>query len=225
MRSATIIKTAVIVTMAVVFFSFSGCSWFKESNREMEKTAETLVKEGTSAYRNEDYRDAIRSFTTLRDWYPFSKYAILAELKIADSHYRLDAYEEAIPAYQEFENLHPRNEAIPYIIYRIGMCWYKQIPSADKDQTPAAKAMAEFQRLIDRFPRDPLSVKAQKKIQRCKESLADHEAYVADYYFKTKQYQAALKRYESLFAVYPDTQSGKTALKKISLCKDKINQE
>ncbi|GAB6145409.1 outer membrane protein assembly factor BamD [Desulfocicer niacini] len=225
MRSATVIRIAAIVTMAVVLFSFPGCSWFKESNREMEKSAETLVKEGTLAYRNENYRDAIRSFTTLRDWYPFSKYAILAELKIADSHYKLEAYEEAIPAYQEFENLHPRNEAIPFVIYRIGMCWYNQIRSVDKDQTPAAKAMAEFQRLIDRFPQDGLSGKARKKIQKCMESLAGHEAYVADYYFKTKQYKAALKRYESLFAVYPDTSSGKRALEKIPLCKEKINQE
>ena len=57
------------------------------------------------------------------------------------------------------------------------------------------------------------------------ESLAGHEAYVADYYFKTKRYKAALKRYESLFAVYPDTQYGKRALEKITLCKEKINQE
>jgi len=210
--------------ITILFFSFTGCSWFNEPDREMEKSAETLVNEGTSDYREGNYRDAIHSFTTLRDWYPFSKYAILAELKIADSHYKLDSYEEAIPAYQEFENLHPKNEAIPFVIYRIGMCWYKEIPSADKDQTPASKAMAEFQRLIDRFPQDTLSVKATKKINRCKESLAGHEAYVADYYLKTKQYKAALKRYESIFAVYPGTQPGKKALENIALCKGEINQ-
>lgn len=214
-----------VVMITLLFFSFAGCSWFNEPDREMEKSAQTLVNEGTSDYREGNYRDAIHSFTTLRDWYPFSKYAILAELKIADSHYKLESYEEAIPAYKEFENLHPRNEAIPFVIYRIGMCWYKEIRSVDKDQTPAAKAMAEFQRLIDRFPQDPLSVKAAKKIKRCKESLAGHEAYVADYYLKTKQYKAALKRYESIFAVYPETQFGKKALKNIALCKEKTNQE
>ena len=218
-------RIASVVMIALLFFCSPGCSWFNESNREMEKSAETLVNEGVSDYREGNYRDAIRSFTTLRDWYPFSKYAILAELKIADSHYKLKSYEEAIPAYQEFENLHPRNEAIPFVIYRIGMCWYKEIQSVDKDQTSAAKAMAEFQRLIDRFPQDPLSVKAAKRIKQCEESLAGHEAYVAEYYLKTKQYKAALKRYESIFANYPETQSGKTALRNIALCKEKINQE
>lgn len=218
-------RIASVVMITLLFFSFTGCSWFNEPDREMEKSAQTLVNEGTSDYREGNYRDAIRSFTTLRDWYPFSKYAILAELKIADSHYKLDSYEEAIPAYQEFENLHPRNEAIPFVIYRIGMCWYKEIRSVDKDQTSAAKAMAEFQRLIERFPKDPLSIKATKRINRCKESLAGHEAYVADYYLKTNQYKAALKRYESIFAVYPGTEFGKKALKNIALCKEKINQK
>ncbi len=218
-------RIASVVMITFLFFSFAGCSWFNKPDREMEKSAETLVNEGTSDYREGNYRDAIHSFTTLRDWYPFSKYAILAELKIADSHYKLESYEEAIPAYQEFENLHPRNEAIPFVIYRIGMCWYKEIRSVDKDQTPAAKAMAEFQRLIDRFPQDTLSVKAAKRIKRCKESLAGHEAYVADYYLKTKQYKAALKRYESIFAVYPETQFGKKALENIAICKEKIKQK
>ena len=224
MRSAAIVRNSTIVLITALFLSLTGCSWFKDSGREMEKSAETLVNEGMSDYRQENYRDAIRSFTTLRDWYPFSKYAILAELKIADAHYRLEEYEEAIPAYQEFENLHPRNEAIPFVIYRIGMCWYNKIPSVDKDQTPAAKAMAEFQRLVDKFPRDTHSVKAGKRIKRCKESLAGHEAYIADYYFKTKCYKAALKRYESLFAVYPDTRPGRKALKKIPLCREKIQE-
>ncbi len=215
-------RSIAIIVITAFFLSFTGCSWFKDSGREMEKSAETLVHEGTSDYRQGNYRDAIRSFTTLRDWYPFSKYAILAELKIADAHFKLKAYEEAIPAYQEFESLHPRNEAIPFVIYRIGMCWYNKIPGVDKDQTPAAKAMAEFQRLMDKFPQDSHSAKAQKRIQKCMESLAGHEAYVANYYFKTKQYKAALKRYESLFAVYPDTHPGKNALKKIPLCREKM---
>jgi len=160
--------------ITLLFFSFAGCSWFNEPDREMEKSAETLVNEGTSDYREGNYRDAIHSFTTLRDWYPFSKYAILAELKIADSHYKLESYEEAIPAYQEFENLHPRNEAIPFVIYRIGMCWYKEIRSADKDQTPAAKAMAEFQRLIDRFPPGrPSASRRQKESTDAKRAWQD----------------------------------------------------
>ena len=116
--------------------------------------AQQLAWDGMDAYEDGDYKDAIEYFQKLKDFYPFSKYAILAELKIADSHYHLEQYEEAIFAYSEFEKLHPRNEAIPYVIYQIGLCFFVQIDTIDRDQTPAAMALSTFQRLNKQFPDD-----------------------------------------------------------------------
>lgn len=191
----------------------------------MEKSAKELTTQGSSEFREEEYTKAIKSFSTLRDWYPFSKYAILAELKIADAHYKLEDYEDARASYEEFENLHPKNEAIPYVIYRIGMCWYNRIETIDKDQTPAKKAIEQFQRLISRFPQDPHTPRAQKKIQRCMESIADHEESVAQFYLKGDHYKAALKRFETIFALYPDTEAGKRALANIELCRKIIGKK
>ncbi len=209
----------------IVFLSLilliSGCSWFGE-RQEAEKSAEELVTEAASNYRDGNFKTATEQFTTLKDWYPFSKYAILAELKIADSHYELESYDEAMAAYQEFENLHPKNEAIPYVIYKMGQSWYKRVGTVDKDQAPAKKAIAEFTRLIAKFPNDPLSIKAEKKIRRCISRIAGHELFVAKFYLKSKRYKAALKRFEYLFATYPDTRQGRAALNYITLCKSKI---
>jgi outer membrane protein assembly factor BamD len=82
-------------------------------------SAQELAWDGMDAYENGNYGKAIDKFQRLKDYYPFSKYAILAELKIADAHYQREEYEEAIFAYENFENLHPRNEATPYVIYQI----------------------------------------------------------------------------------------------------------
>lgn len=191
----------------------------------MEKSAKELATQGSLEYREENYRDAIKSFSTLRDWYPFSQYAILAELKIADSHYKLEDYEDARASYEEFENLHPKNEAIPYVIYRTGMCWYNRIETTDKDQTPAKKAMEQFQRLVSRFPKDTHIPRAEKKIIKCMESIAEHEEYVAQFYLKSKHYKAALKRFETIFAIYPDTEAGKRALGNIEQCRKFIQEK
>ncbi len=115
-------------------------------------TAQELAWEGMDAYENGKYDKAIDKFQKLKDYYPFSKYAILAELKIADAHYQRVEYEEAIYAYENFEQLHPRNEAIPYVIYQIGRCYYDQIDTPDRDQTSAQKALEAFQRLTKQFP-------------------------------------------------------------------------
>jgi len=191
----------------------------------MEKSAETLASEGSKAFMDEDYHQAIESFTTLKDWYPFSRYAILAELKIADAHYEREEYAEAIFAYREFEKLHPRNEAIPYVIYRRGMCWYNRIDTVDRDQESTKKSMAQFNRLKEQYPESPYAVKTGDKIEKCIASLAGHELYVADFYLKKEEYRAALKRFEYLFAHYPDTEEGKQALKKIPVCKKKIEKK
>ncbi|MCP4118993.1 MAG: outer membrane protein assembly factor BamD [Desulfobacteraceae bacterium] len=215
-------KTAPFI-LAILLFSVSGCAWFQDSN-EMEKSARELVNEGSAQFRDRDFKDAIRSFTTLKDWYPFSKFAILAELKIADAHYELEEYDEAIFAYQEFESLHPKNEAIPYMIYRTGLCWFDRIDTVDRDQKSSRKALAEFNRLIERFPDSSQAASAAKHIEHCVTSLAGHELYVARFYFKAKQYKAARKRFEYLFANYPDTREAKEALAQIDLCQQMIDQ-
>ena len=206
-----------------IILLLSGCALF-ESSHEMEKNAEELVSEGSSAFVSGNYKDAIKAYTDLKDWYPFSKYAILAELKIADAYYHLKAYDEAILAYEAFENMHPKNDAIPYVIYRSGLCWFEQLDTVDRDQTPAKNSIAQFKRLIDQYPESEYAQQAKGKIQTCLENLSAHEFYVANFYFKTKKYESALKRYESLVSNYPNSKESKEAMNKILECRTLINK-
>ena len=68
-------------------FLLGGCSWFQTKD---EKNAQELVGDGMDAFQRGRYRSAIESFEQLKDWYPVSKYAILAELKTADAYYHLE---------------------------------------------------------------------------------------------------------------------------------------
>ncbi len=208
--------------MLVVGLLLSGCSLFEEEYK-MEKSSDELVSEGSSAFVSGDYRTAVRAYTDLKDWYPFSKYAILAELKIADSHYYLEEYDEAIIAYEEFERMHPRNEAVPYVIYQIGMSWFDQIDTVDRDNTPAQSSLIQFMRLIEQYPESEFSGQAKKNIIVCHENLAGHELYVANFYMKTKKYKAALERFEYLVETYPASKESQEALNKIPECRALMN--
>jgi outer membrane protein assembly factor BamD len=216
-------KSAVV--WAVVFCAlglmlFSGCStiksWFAS---DIEKTAQDLASDGMDAYESRDYKDAIKAFEQLKDWYPFSKYTALAELKIADANYKLGNYEEAIYAYESFESLHPRNEAIPYVIYQVGLCYFEQIDTVDRDQTPAREALKTFQRLERRYPGNVYAIKARTHIDRCYKSLSGHELYVGKFYFKTGHYRAALYRFKSVVENYPDVGYHLEALDYIRQCR------
>lgn len=205
-----------------MIFLISGCSLFEESH-EMGKNADQLVSEGSSAFISEDYKDAVKAYTDLKDWYPFSKYAILAELKIADAHFHLEEYDEAIMAYEEFEKMHPRNEAIPYVIYQIGLCWFNQLGTIDRDSAPAQNSIAQFNRLIDQFPESEYAKKAEENIKICVANLSGHELYVANFYYKTEKYGAALKRYEDLIRNYPNSIESQEAVTKIPECLERLS--
>lgn len=205
----------------ITMFAFSGCAWFQT---EEEKTAQELIHDGMDQYNDKDYKDAIESFEKLKDWYPFSKYAILAELKIGDAYYHLEEYEDAIAAYEDFESLHPRNEAIPYVIYQTGLCYYDRIDTVDRDQSTAHKALETFERLRKQFPKDPYSIKAEQNIKKCQKSLAEHDLYVGLFYYKSRHYKAALQRFIKVITNYPDVGVHQKALQYINKCEEKIKE-
>ncbi|MGD9306729.1 MAG: outer membrane protein assembly factor BamD, partial [Desulfobacterales bacterium] len=174
------------ITCIMVCMIVSGCGFFKEleiwlTGEDEEFSAQDLAWNGMDYYEIGDYTRAIDNFERLKDWYPFSRYAKLAELKIGDAHYKLEQYEEAIFAYEEFEKLHPRNEAIPYVIYQIGRCYFDQIESIDRDQNSARKALETFKRLRKQYPDDPYARSAVAHITTCYQSLAGNEYYIGKF--------------------------------------------
>ena len=205
----------IITLILILLFVFSGCAWFKSKE---EKTALDLARDGMSQFNNEDYQDSIESFEKLRDWYPFSKYVILAELKIADAYYHIENYEEAVAAYESFESLHPRNEAIPYVIFQIGLCYFERMDTIDRDQTNAKNALDTFNRLKKQYPEDVYAHRAEWHIKKCIKSIAGHEFYVGLFYYKSKHYKAALSRFKSILTNYPDVGVHQQALQYLTSC-------
>jgi outer membrane protein assembly factor BamD len=214
----------------IVLLVATGCStikgqWNKIFGTDETGTAQELAWEGMDAYEDGKYQKAIEKFQQLKDNYPFSKYAILAELKIADAHYQREEYEDAVFAYENFEQLHPRNEAIPYVIYQIGRCYYDQIDTPDRDQTSAQKALETFQRLVKQFPRNQYSTRAAEHIKTAQKSLAGHAYIVGIFYYKSKHYKAALNRFMSIISDYPDVGYHQKALEYIAKCEASIVEE
>ena len=203
----------------------TGCACLTGS-KETESAVD-LAQNGMEAFEDEDYSDALKAFTTLKERYPYSRYAILAELKVADAHFHREEYPEAIAAYEDFILLHPKNEAIPYVLYQIGACYYEQLLSEDRDQTPTHQAIIAFERLLKEHPESAYRSRATERIQECRKLLANHELYVANFYYKSKHYRAALTRFEAVLAGYSDVISSdkQSQVKKLILaCKEQLGE-
>jgi len=200
-----IILLALLLTLSLAgcgkekFFSSLG---FRASSPD---TAEGLALKGLDYYSHGKYEKAKRSFETLLNQYPFSEYSLLAELKTADSNYYLKNFEEAFLQYKDFEERHPTNEAIPYVLYQMAMCYYNQIDTIDRDTSTAVNAIYSFSRMLRAFPNSPYTQEARARIIAARNFLANHEYYVASFYERTYAYEEAKARLEYLLRQYPDT--------------------
>lgn len=160
-----------------------------------EDTAQELYEAGREAMAAKKYYDAVEYFNKLKDRYPFSPYTPAALIALGDAHFLNEDYAEAAAAYEEFETMHPRHEEIPYVLYQLGVSNYKRSESIDKPQDTMHEALETFHVLVANFPDTEYGKEGADYILKCRKRLAEHELFVADFYWRTDQYGAAWKRY------------------------------
>lgn len=202
---------AFLVTLLSLFLLAPGCTKIKETLRIEEKAevhlpAEQLIIKGMDEFNVGKYFLAIDYFNEVLDRYPFSPQAPLAELKAADSNYYMERYEEALVLYKEFEERHPTNEAMAYVMYQKGMCNYNRIGRIDRDISGAEDAIQAFQELLRAHPQSPYTNEAQARIKAATEFLVSHEFNVVEFYLRTEKYSQAAIRLRYILAMYPDSE-------------------
>lgn len=201
--------TAVIVVF-ILAFGLTGCAtlkrWFGfDDSTTIQQSASSLAVEAMEEYNVGKYYRALEKFEEIMERFPFSPEAMLAELKAADCHYFQEEYLEAKILYQEFEERHPTNEAIPYVMFQIAMCDFARTDRIDRDTSGARDAIQSFSRLLRAFPDSPYTNEAKSRIKAAQEFLVNHEYYVAVFYVRTKRYNEAAHRLKYLLAMYPDS--------------------
>ena len=217
------------MTLAFLFavlMLLGGCSKSKKGAiRTVEGSPEGLYKEGLALFNKREYSDALEKFQDITSTFPDSPpYTVWAELKVADCHFFRQKYVEAVAAYEEFRKIHPAHEEIPYVQYQIGMSYYEQTLSSDRDQTPATKALSNFEYLVANYPPSLFTEKAREKITACRERLAAHELHVGNYYYKRKHYMGAAQRFETFLDEFSEVPDQDKALFLLGKCYIELGQ-
>lgn len=184
--------------------------------------AHILAQDAQERMDADDYKGAAILWQQLKDQYPYSKFAALAELKLGDAYYLNGKYIEALAAYEDFERLHPENGAVPYALYQQGMCYYMKIHGIDRDQTPTIQTIQTLARLVEMYPDSKYAIMAQARIAEAQHTLAGHEFYIGEFYYNRKDYAAAMNRFRGLLQFYPDSGYHQQALNYISQYKQLV---
>jgi outer membrane protein assembly factor BamD len=198
---------ALVLTIALL----SGCA--TAPPEEELPSAESYYQRGIETlkgrrvflvFQDVDYPKAIEAFQEVIDNYPYSEYAVLSELAIANIHFERGSYEEAASYYHDFVELHPNHKQVAFALYQNGLCSYYQMRSPDRDQGPTREAAAQFRALLERFPDSPLAVDARLKLGECENQLATQIIDIGDFYYGDRDYHSAARRYRMALTEYPD---------------------
>jgi outer membrane protein assembly factor BamD len=203
--------------------SLSGCALWKK--KEPAPTPQGLYENAMNFFNKKRYENSAEAFKKVKEEFPLSDYTLLAELRTADSYFFNKNYPEAIILYEEFKKLHPMHPEIPYTIYQLGMCHYKQMHTLDCDQSETEKAIEQFRYLIENFPQSSQTAVAGTRMQECLKQLAEHEFYIGNFYFRIKRYKAALGRFQTLLQKYPDSGLESKIKPLIVRCQTEISKE
>ncbi len=161
--------------------------------------AEILFKEATELISKSRYIQATEKLNSIRSQYPYSFYATHAELLQADILFSQENYAEAASAYILFRDFHPKYSELGYVIFRISESFYRQLPSTfDRDLSAGLDAIKYFNELIQNYPNTEYVKDAQSRINQIEEMVEKKEIYIADFYFKTRDFEAAKNRYEDI---------------------------
>lgn len=198
-------RSTCVLASILVLWLVSGCalidSYFLPPP---DDTAQELFEAGMDAMGEQEYGDAQEFFTKLKDRFPFSPFALKAELALGDAYFLDQKYLLALDAYKEFEALHPSNEDIPYVLYQIGNGNYHLFKSIDRRQENIKEGLEYFYRLEETYPNSEYAEPARDLIVKSRRILAEHEVYVADFFWRTGQFGPAWHRYQYVVENFSD---------------------
>ncbi len=179
---------------------------------EYSVSAQKNYEKGVKELDDKDWLAAAKYFGFIKSRFPYSKYAVLAELRLADAEFGAEQYLEAIDSYRLFNKFHPTHEMVAngYISFRIGEAYFKQLgsdfwlfpPGYEKDQSSTEDAANELKAFLDKFPDSPYRDRAKEILVKVGHRLADHEWYVARYYWDRGKPMATVLRLRRLLERY-----------------------
>jgi len=209
--------------LAFVMACGGGAAISKDGSKRMlaaDDDARSGYEKALLDFRRGDCLSAEPMFREVRQEFPYSRFAALAELRIGDCQFQNEAYPEAIQTFQQFVRIRPSHKEIPYARFRIAEAYYNQIPGgwfmtpppAERDQSAARDALIQLRRFVVDYPDDPRVPKANELMDKCMSLLAAHELYVARFYLKRDAYRGVISRLKGLIASYPGSGVEREAL-------------
>jgi outer membrane protein assembly factor BamD len=164
--------------------------------------AHAAYESAMERFRDEEWPEATAAFRAVQHDYSASRYASLAELRLADVLFRQETYTEALAAYRAWLRYHPSSDESVHAHFMIARCYVEQMPddwflvppSYERDLSSVHDAEGALARFIRDYPEATELPEARRLLGQVRLLLARHEFYVAEFYVTRERYPAAITR-------------------------------
>jgi outer membrane protein assembly factor BamD len=225
MRAIALAASKALLALALVAGGAAGCE------TPGAKTALGYTEDAKRAYdaAMEEFNahSWIEAQTLMREVkrkYSYSKYARLAELRIADADIAQEKFTDAIREFKEFIRAHRSDEEnIQYARSKIAECRYAEIPesflmpaSEERDQAAVVDAYKDLRDFVADYPAGKDTQHIRELLAQVTSRLVRHELYVGRFYLNKSNYEAAVARVQYALKNYGATLTGGAAVSEAS---------
>jgi outer membrane protein assembly factor BamD len=191
----------------------TACATGPNLSDEYGQTARENYELAVAEYGDRDWEEAIAYADFVRIRFPFSRYAVEAELLLARAEFELKNYVTAQDAFRQFLRLHPTHKHVRngWVAYMAAVSAYMAAPSSapflpphfQRDQSLLREASIELAYFFDHHAGSQMEPLARKLEAEVKRRLLEHELYVARFHLDGDRPEAAIMRLEAAHATYP----------------------
>ena len=201
--------TAALSLLFVVLVGVSACGGGSKKppvgSLEPDKF---LWERGTEELNKKRWLTAREYFRELMDSYPQSPYRADAKLGLADTYLGEGSAESqvlAINEYREFLSYYPTHRRADYAQFKLGMSYYYQMHSPDRDQTETDEAITELTHFVEQYPNSPLIDEGRKRLREARDRRSDANFRVGLFYMRTGRFPpAAIDRFQTILKNDPE---------------------
>ena len=177
---------------------------------------EQIYNNGVDALSADRYAVATTQFDAVEQYYPYSSWAVNAQLMEGYAQYRQNHYTEAVGTLDRFIQLHPAHRDIAYAYYLRALSFYEQIADIQRDQKGTELALTALQEVVNRFPDSAYARDARLKIDLARDHLAGKEMEIGRWYEQQRLYSAAIGRFQRVVDDYQTTNHVPEALHRLT---------
>lgn len=213
---ASFSSIARVLLVALCLTGAAGCPSVAGSGGPKTLTytedAKKAYEEAMRSFRSKDWESAQPLFQEVKKKFSQSRYARLAELRLADIDFAQEKYTDAISSYRSFVTTYRTDREVEYARYKLAKALFFDIsdtflqpPAEERDQATTLDAHRELRAFLRAFPRSRYRKDVDYMLEVVLGRLARHELYVARYYRKRENYDAAIARIDYTLKTYPSS--------------------